>query len=455
MGRVRTSIVWVTVLALAGLCAGAAATTPAQQKSRKSARPDERARGQERLRDVERPVLRVEAKAPAMREIQTQYYRIHTDLDPQLADDLARRMDKMYELYANRLSGFAPAEKLKTVPRFEVYLFRRQQDYLNYAGERMKNTGGVFMSGRNLLASFLGDLGRDSLRRTLQHEAFHQFAHTVISPDTPVWLNEGLAQVFEEGIWTGTQFDLEQVPPRRLRQLRDDMDNQRLIKFETLMAMTPEEWARRLQDDHVSGATQYNQSWAMVYFLVSAPGPDGKPLYRGRLLQLLKLLNEGKGGEAAFREAFGNNLDGFQKRFVDYARKLEATDEATLIENQEVLADLLVELKGRGTTFATVSDLKRAAVKEGYRMHYTRGNLTWQTEPNISIYFADAKRKPFRDDELFFFQRAGAPLPDLVCRYSKDAQLRTRFYTQDGAIKHEVLVEPVMQPARIVGAGRD
>ena len=63
----------------------------------------------------------------------------------------------------------------------------------------MKNTGGVFMSGRNLLASFLGDLGRDSLRRTLQHEAFHQFAHTVISPDTPVWLNEGLAQVFEEG----------------------------------------------------------------------------------------------------------------------------------------------------------------------------------------------------------------------------------------------------------------
>ena len=31
------------------------------------------------------------------------------------------------------------------VPRFEVYLFRRQQDYLKHAGERFKNTGGVFM----------------------------------------------------------------------------------------------------------------------------------------------------------------------------------------------------------------------------------------------------------------------------------------------------------------------
>jgi hypothetical protein len=447
MDRVRTSIVWVSALAMGCLCLSAAA--PASSRQRGAARPDAA------KPNPPRPVLRAEATPARMREIKTKYYRIHTDLEPKLADELARRMDEMYDLYSRRLSGFQPADKQKAIPRFEVYLYRRQQDYLKLTGERLKNTGGVFMSGRNLLASFLGDLGRDSLRRTLQHEAFHQFAHAVISPDLPVWLNEGLAQVFEEGIWTGSQFDLEQVPPRRLRQLRDDMDNKRLIKFETLMTLTPEQWAKRLEDDHGSGATHYNQSWAMVYFLVNAPGPDDKPLYRARLLQMLKLLNEGKGGEQAFRDTFGNNLEGFQKRFVDYARQLEASDEATLIENQEVLADLLVELRGRGTTFASVSELKQAAVKEGYRMHYTRGSLSWQTESNISVYFADADRKPLRDDQLFFQIRADAPLPDLICRYRHDAQLRTRFYFQDGEIKHEVLVEPLVNAAPIVGAGRD
>ena len=188
MGRVRTSIVWVTGVALAG-SRRCRCNDAAQQKSRKSARPDECPRpGTPARRRAAGPARGVLARPPCGRSRRST--TIHTDLDPQLADDLARRMDKMYELYANRLSGFARGEAQDGAAVRGV-LFRRQQDYLNYAGERMKNTGGVFMSGRNLLASFLGDLGRDSLRRTLQHEAFHQFAHTVISPDTPVWLNEG------------------------------------------------------------------------------------------------------------------------------------------------------------------------------------------------------------------------------------------------------------------------
>src|SRR5688572_9440095 len=177
-----------------------------------------------------------------MRPIDTRYYRIHTDLDPELARDLAQRLDVMYEAYSQRLRLFNAKDK--PIPRFEVYVFRRQEDYLKLTGERRRNTGGVFMSGRNLLESFLGSQGRDGLRRRLQHEAFHQFAHTVISPDLPVWINEGLAQVFEEAVWNGSTFALEQIPPRRLRQLKADMDDRRLLRFEALMAMTHDEWAK-------------------------------------------------------------------------------------------------------------------------------------------------------------------------------------------------------------------
>ena len=45
--------------------------------------------------------------APAgMQEFNTQHYRIHTDLDPELARDLARRLDVMYDAYSYRLRLF-------------------------------------------------------------------------------------------------------------------------------------------------------------------------------------------------------------------------------------------------------------------------------------------------------------------------------------------------------------
>jgi hypothetical protein len=397
------------------------------------------------------PSARAAAAPPGVRELKSRHYRIFTDLDPNLSQDLARRLDAMYETYADRLKGFNNGAT--EVPRFQVYLFRRQRDYLKLTGERMKNTGGIFMSGRNLLASFLEGQGRDALRRTLQHEAFHQFAHSLISPELPVWLNEGLAQVFEEAVWNGSEFSLEQVPPRRIRQLDDDIDNRRLVKFETLMALTPEQWAKRLEDSHDAGATQYNQSWAMTYFLINARGDDDKPRYRPRLLQMLALIHQGEESGKAFKIAFGDNLPGFQKRFLEFADTLKPTKEATLMENQEVLADLLVKLREQGLRFDRVSDLREAAVKAGYRMNYVRGGLKWSSNPNVETYFRDTRGRPFHEDELYFFLRAGAPLPDIVCRWSKDIQFRTRFYEEDGRVEHESLIETPSRGSSYVGAG--
>lgn len=390
--------------------------------------------------------------AQSMRVIETRHYRIHTDLDPELSADLAKRLDAMYEAYAWRLRLFESKQEL---PRFEVYLFRNRKDYLKLTGQRMKQTGGVFMSGRNLLASFLEDQGRDTLRRTLQHEAFHQFAHLVISPDLPVWLNEGLAQVFEEAVWNGTNFTLEQVPPRRVRQLNDDLKNRRLVRFDVLMHMSPEEWARRLQEDRGEGALQYNQSWAMVYFLINATDEHGGLRYRQRLLEMLKRLHDRENPVAAFEAAFGNNIDGFQKRFVEFARGMKPTGQATLMENQEVLADLLVELKRRGKTFDSIAALCEDAVQGRYRITYTRGSMTWSTDADVTTYFRDNAGHAFSGDELFFQARPDAPLQDLICRYSDAVQFRTRFYREGSKVEHEVLVEPAGRATPLAGTSSE
>ena len=405
------------------------------------------------------PAAAAAAGPPNMREIQTRHYRIHTDLDFELANDLAQRLDAMYEAYSWRLRLFNNNAG-REVPRLEVYLYHNANDYLALTGQRMKHTGGVFMSGRNLLASFYKGQGRDALRRTLQHEAFHQFAHTVISPNMPVWLNEGLAQVFEEAVWNGSNFSLEQVPPRRIRQLEQDLKNRKLVKFETLMGLAPMEWAKRLEIDHPTGATQYNQAWAMTYFLINARDDNGGYRYRQRLLRMLELLHEGREADAAFREAFGNNIEGFEKRFVEYARQLRPTSQATLMEYQDVLGDLIVELHKIGKTFGTVGELRAEVEKARYKLTYKRGAMEWSTNDDVGVYFRDQNGETYHDDELYFEPNRRNPLPDLVCRYSPDQQFRTRFYLEDRRIEHEVLVEPVKRPAaarqqRVVGAGRD
>src|SRR4051812_23891318 len=185
--------------------------------------------------------------AQTMRVLESQHYQIHTDLDAKLAEDLARRMDLMYDEYARRLVQFSPPSG-DGAKAFQVNLYAKRADYMTLTSNRFPNTGGVFMPARNLLAAFLETQGRDGLRRTLQHEAFHQFAFTAISHNLPVWLNEGLAQFFEEGIVIDNIVTVGQVPPRRIRQLQADMKAKRLVPFDKFLALSDAQWEQTLAD---------------------------------------------------------------------------------------------------------------------------------------------------------------------------------------------------------------
>ena len=377
---------------------------------------------------------------PELRILEVRHYRIHTDLDRAFAEDLGRRMDAMFEDYSRRLADFNPDRRSK----FEVYLFASRQDYLNFTNNKVPNTGGVFMPSRNTLAAFLEGQGRDTLRRTLQHEAFHQFAHSAIHPDLPPWLNEGLASVFEEGIFMGRTFSLGQVPPRRMRQLQADIEARRLVSFRKFMDYSLEEWSVALTEEGMRGAAQYNQAWAMCHFLIYAGSP-GEPIYRRRLLDLLNRLHDGQRSDRAFREAFSDNIDGFQQRFLEFARNLTPTPQASMIERQEILADMLIALDQRGERFDSIGDFRRAMSRNGYRMSYTKGDLRWQTSSDSDTYFENLDGTRLTSDELRFEIRNGAPLPDVVLRAPRQIKLRTRFHQAGSKIEHEVLID---EPAR-------
>ncbi|HEY8748580.1 MAG TPA: DUF1570 domain-containing protein [Tepidisphaeraceae bacterium] len=370
----------------------------------------------------------------------TPHYLIHTDLDDSIAKDMAQRIEGMYSEYSQRLAAFSG---VSNYPRMEVYLFRQQQDYVKFTGGKIRNTGGIFLPGRNLLAAFLEGQGRQQLRRTLQHEAFHQFAYNAISPDIPIWLNEGLAQFFEEGLWNGPGLVLGESPPRRVRQLQADMKNGQLVPFAQLLPMSDERWGRRLSESRSDGAVQYNQTWAMVHFLVMARSTRGELLYRPQLLDMLRLLHSGKATANAFEVSFGTDVQGFQERFKRYAQRLKPTAEATLIENQGVLADLLTDFAREGRHFNDIESFRRHIVRGHYKLHYSMGNLEWDTDPNINVYFSDLDGSRFSSDELYLSSRTGAPMSDIVCKYNNSLLLRTRFYdAPPKGVDHDLVIEP-------------
>ena len=381
----------------------------------------------------------------ALREpFNSRYYRIYTDLDPAFAEDCARRMDRMHEQYVRRLSDFIVGKP--EAPRFNVYLFQKQSDYLDFTGKQFRNTGGVFMSGRDQLAAFLEGQGRDALRRTLQHEAFHQFAHSSIHQDLPPWLNEGLATVFEEGIFLGRSFTLGQVPPRRVRQLQIDIRKGRLIPFPRMMTMTLDDWSAALGDkDGTVGATQYNQAWAMCHFLIFEQR-DGEPVYRRRFLDMLRRIHRGEDPMAAFTAAFSDNIAGFESLFRKFAANLQSTPAATLIERQDILADMLTILAGRGQRFDSIEEFRKTLANGGYRMSYQKGDLKWTTDADPTTYFNNLNGDELTRDQMYFETRSGAPIDDLVLRAPRQLRLRTRFHDAPGSkIEHEVLID---EPAR-------
>ena len=368
----------------------------------------------------------------------TAHYTLRSDVDPDLAIDLGRRLDAMFDEYAKRLVAFGP----ERVPRQDVYVFARRVDYMRFVGDRMPNTGGVFIPSRGCLAAYLEGQGRDALRRTLQHEAFHQFAQVVISPDLPVWLNEGMAQVFEESIYTGRAFVVAQVPERRLRQLRADLSNDRLAPFETFVGTDHRTWAATMRDRD-RGATQYNQAWAMVHFLVYAyDGAKDEYPYRNRFFAMLQQIKAGANGYDAFVANFGSNFAGFERRFQQYAASVTATKESTYLENAEVLSDLMAEiLNVEKLKFRSLADFRTHLERGGYQLKYTKGQLRWSTDPNVSVYFRDAIGRELPPGQAMFITNPSAPLPDLILRPEGQLEYRARFFTTpEGRADREIVV---------------
>jgi hypothetical protein len=373
----------------------------------------------------------------SLRLVHTQHYDIHTDMDESLVTDLSNRMDVMYDQYQKTFSEFKPPID---APPLAVYLFATHEKYMAFTDYSGVNTGGLFVNGRHpYLTAYEQGQGRDALRRTLQHEAFHQFAHACISRRLPPWMNEGMAQMFEETIWDGKDFLTDQIPPRRLRQLHADIVQKRLIDFDQMLAMSPGDWKNTLHTNLQKAGTCYNQAWAMAYFCSAA----GDPVYHTDFEKLLQLLHADNTDLSTATAKCFPDLKDFRKKFNAWAGKLEASPQATLLERQDTLGDFLLTFTQKNHPAPPdMTAFRNLVLRYNLKIEYTRGSVSYSTAENPIVYFSDLNGKVYAPDELFFKDDPDGPLPDIVCQPAgSQTRYRTHFYVSAGKTEHEMLLE--------------
>jgi hypothetical protein len=144
----------------------------------------------------------------------------------------------------------------------------------------------------------------------VQHEGFHQFAHSAIGGKMPIWLDEGLAEYFGESLFTGDGFVTGIVPPWRERRLKGEIDAGELKSFDRIMALTPQAWSDQMN------IRNYDQAWSMVHFLVH--GDDGK--YQAGLSACIAGISHGENFNRAWNDSIGP-ADGFESRWKDWWMK--------------------------------------------------------------------------------------------------------------------------------------
>ena len=320
--------------------------------------------------------------AQRLKAYQSRYYVIYTDLGDEVAAQASLRMAAMAEEYHRRTSDFAGVIR----NRLPFYLFSRAEDY--HAAGGLPGSGGQYNGGRRVLMALAGRHPSASLWHTVQHEGFHQFADMVIGGHMPIWLNEGLAEYFSQGIWTGDGFVTGIISQRRLLAVQQHIRNDQITPFPDFLVLSGAKWRGAFEQREKPkspsetgrgkrGGDQtpkvnrvrinYDQAWSMVDFLVH--GENGR--CRQSFAGLISDISAGRDWKRSFQTRFGTNVKAFEQRYRDWWLAMPAGPSRDLYVKAHVatLTSFLARATSQGQSFSDVEQFLRKARAGGLKCH--------------------------------------------------------------------------------------
>ena len=347
-----------------------------------------------------------------MVQYQSPYYVIYSDIEPERVQEAILRMTRMAEEYHERTKEFSGVINVK----FPFYLFKNAADYYSAGG--MAGSAGVFMvsGGEAKLMAIAGEKNSGFTWHVVQHEGFHQFAHAVIGGDLPAWLNEGLAEYFGEGIYTGDGMVTGVIPPGRCKRIQDGIKNRKFKSIQSMMLLSHEQWNMEM------AGSNYDMAWSMVHFL--AHGENGR--YQTAFSSFVRDIGRRRPWVKAWEANFGP-ADGFEKKWSEWwlAQDPMATKDLYVKAAVSTMASYLGRAAAQKQTFDNLEELTRNAKERTIKI----AQEDW-LPPTLITAMLDLKDKLGGDIKYELGKDAKAPsviatMPDetrVIATYNKNVR---------------------------------
>lgn len=291
--------------------------------------------------------------APAP-EVRSRHYRIQSDLGDEATRLYAEHLDAMHDGYAKRFASLA--QRVPEAPL--VMMFASERDYIDVMrirhGIDATGSGGMFFvapTGAGL-AFFTESLPRSRVLHVIQHEGFHQYAHSRFLNSLPPWLGEGLAEYFGQAILIDGRLVVGQSSPAAVEGVRQAIEAGKSIPMHRMLTMSADAWSENVRSG--DAGVQYLQAWSMVQFLSWADG--GR--YQAAFERYIGMIHGGIPSERAFVESFRtSDLDGFERAWRAWAVEQKPSSFGTAATRLTFLAEGMKALSSEGIAVEGFDDL--------------------------------------------------------------------------------------------------
>jgi tetratricopeptide (TPR) repeat protein len=238
--------------------------------------------------------------------VRSAHFEVLSDAAPEQARGVAISLERFRRVMAAVL-GRGPGS---VDPPTVVVAFRDQDSFAPfrpvYRG-RSQEVEGYFQAGsdRDYIAASLGSDSRDA-SETLFHEYAHVLLNRTLSAQ-PLWLAEGLAEVFSRWTGGGAEAFVGRPAPDHLRRLQ----REKRLPLARLLAL---DYSSPLYNEGDDRAIFYAQSWALAHWALLGRGATGP----ADLQVFLSAISAGVDPGRAFGSAFGASLESAEDLLAAY-----------------------------------------------------------------------------------------------------------------------------------------